>query len=83
MWGMQFRSQVQKLGSHTQSDGAHVPQLERLHATATEAHALEPARCKYWAHTSQLEVALQSKIPWDEMKTMCATTGTGYSQINR
>ena len=47
MWGMQFWSQAQKLGSHTQSDWARGPQLERPHATALEAHALEPARCKY------------------------------------
>ena len=29
MWGMQIWSQAQKLGSHTQSDWARVPQLER------------------------------------------------------
>ena len=53
-------------------------------ANTTEARVLEPTSCHYQACTPQLERAhaLQWKTLHDEMKTVCATIKTWWSQIN-
>lgn len=57
--------------------GAHVPQLERLHTTATETLALGPKHSNYWAVASQLNsLCTQKKTPPDPTKIPHAATNT-------
>ena len=62
---------------------ARVPQLERLHATTTEAQVFCSLQQLSLHTTTRESRATQQKIPHDAMKSLHVPTKTQSSQISK